>query len=85
MSVTFTVKVHVPAAVGVPLTTMVGFVAVTFAAVKPVVPALKAVTFTVVYGVVPLLTMIVWFVAVPAVACTNAAGAMLSALFTVSV
>ncbi|MEL4486231.1 hypothetical protein AAEH76_22060, partial [Shewanella algae] len=82
---TFTVNVAVPAAVGVPLNTTVPATAfaVKFAAVKPVPPATNDVTVNDVYGPVPPRTVIVWLVAVFAVAAANAAGAMLNAGFTV--
>jgi len=62
VSVTLTVKVAEPAALGVPLTVIVPAVAsvVMTAAVRPVVPPLKLFTAKVVYGWVPPLTVIVW-------------------------
>ena len=60
VSVTFTVKVQVPAAVGVPLRATVPLMfGVSAAAVSPVPPATKELIFTVVYGVVPPLTVMV--------------------------
>jgi len=62
VSVTLTVKVAVPAALGVPLTVIVPAVAsvVMLPAVKPVVPPLKLFTAKVPNGVVPPLTVSVW-------------------------